>query len=252
MANVIKSNQSPLSLPPAELDQAHAATDTPVAADTAATKHFFSFDHSQTIDRKEAINPINVSVSNDQIIRSTHVGKLPWSNRGPWKRIPDKAKELHEFPAMPSISLMSIGQLCDAGCEAHFDKSSMTITKDGVPILTGFRSQDTDWLWHVNYEKHQANVGIEVPGSKQRDFVLFHHAALGSPTPGTLIKAIKKGFLKIPGLTVETVQRYLPHTPAMAKGHMNQVQQGEKRANEEPKTDQVVIDYGEDVREPGQ
>ena len=52
MANVIKSNQLPLSLPPAACNQAHGATSTPVVGDTAATKHFYSLNHSNTIERE--------------------------------------------------------------------------------------------------------------------------------------------------------------------------------------------------------
>ena len=51
--------------------------------------------------------------------------------------------------------------------------------------------------------------------------VKFSHQSLCNPTISTLLKALKKGFLKgCPDLSKELVTQYLNPSPATAKGHM--------------------------------
>ena len=40
---------------------------------------------------------------------------------------------------------MSIGQLCDDGCIATFDKAAINITKEGRKILAGTRGENGLW-----------------------------------------------------------------------------------------------------------
>ena len=55
---------------------------------------------------------------------------------------------MNVFPDMAS-SLLSIGQLCDDGCIALFDKHQVAIIKDNAVILTGHRNPRTK-LWMVD------------------------------------------------------------------------------------------------------
>ena len=50
------------------------------------------------------------------------------------------------FPNNMAASLLSIGQLCDDGCIAMFDKHRVAIIKDNAVILTGRRDPKTK-LW---------------------------------------------------------------------------------------------------------
>ena len=61
----------------------------------------------------------------------------------------------------------------------------------------------------------------------RQKFVLFAHAALGSPSITTFINAINLGyFTHWPRLTAQLIRAHLPHTIATAKGHLNQHRQG--------------------------
>ena len=54
------------------------------------------------------------------------------------------ALEAYIFPAMENLSLLSVGQLCDAGCKALFDKNQVhIIIKLGTILLTGLRDPTT-------------------------------------------------------------------------------------------------------------
>jgi hypothetical protein len=57
--------------------------------------------------------------------------------------------------------------------------------------------------------------------------VKFAHQLLCNPKISTLMKALKKGFLKeCPNMTKELITKYLNSSPATAKGHMKQPKKG--------------------------
>jgi hypothetical protein len=58
--------------------------------------------------------------------------------------------------------------------------------------------------------------------------VAFLVTAAGTPTPSTLIQAINKGYLALPGLTADALRRNPPNSMATAKGHLDQTQQGQR------------------------
>jgi hypothetical protein len=92
-------------------------------------------------------------------------------------------------------SLISIRQLCDAGCNVVFDATStVTVRYSQQIVLTGQRTSN-------------AAVGSATPAQ----IVAFAHAALFSPALSTLISAIKKGFLiNFPGLPERPVRKHPP------------------------------------------
>ena len=51
--------------------------------------------------------------------------------------ISKKAREAHIFLSLASGSLYSVGQLCDDGCKAYFNKTSCIISKKGKLVLSG-------------------------------------------------------------------------------------------------------------------
>ena len=62
--------------------------------------------------------------------------------------------------------------------------------------------------------------------SKQ-DSILFYHAACFSPTKRTFVEAIKiNAFTSWIGLTADLVNKYLPKTEALVKGHIRQQYKG--------------------------
>ena len=65
--------------------------------------------------------------------------------------IPHNARLVHFFPDLRSHSLISISQLCDAGCQAQFDKNLVRIVFKNEVILTGNRDPTTT-LWMIPIE----------------------------------------------------------------------------------------------------
>ena len=84
---------------------------------------------------REAIVPVNVELPDSTIIKSTHEGELP---------IPSLPKEFRKadiFPDLQDTCLVSVGMLCDAGCEARFLKDQCVVTLKDEVIMIGARGQ---------------------------------------------------------------------------------------------------------------
>ena len=62
------------------------------------------------------------------------------------------ARDAHIFSSLASGSLYSVGQLCDNGCEAYFNKTSCTIRKEGKIFLSGTRTANSQ-LWIADNAK---------------------------------------------------------------------------------------------------
>ena len=135
-------------------------------------------------------------------------------------------KDLSEF------SLLSIGQFCDAGCTAHYDKTTVWITDDkGITIITGVRDQHTG-LYMVNLHDlnpctaPQAMAAPVVPSDPVAQRVAYWAASMGAPVTDTLLRAMRKGFVEFPGITARDVARHPPDFTATPKGHMKMRRQG--------------------------
>jgi hypothetical protein len=91
-----------------------------------------------------ATTSIAVSLPDGAHIKSTHTGMLPIPG------LPSSACRVHVFPSLHSHSLLSIGQLCDHGCKSVFTNNCVTITLNGIILLTGTRSTSTGGLWTLD------------------------------------------------------------------------------------------------------
>ena len=141
-------------------------------------------------------------------------------------QVPEQGRQAHLLPGLTHSSLISIGQLCDVGCQATFDQKSVNITNHGDTILTGHRDFTTG-LWRFPLTMRDATQPQQVNSAYQTkslpDLVAFLHAAAFIPSPSTWLNAIKKGFSQSwPGLTTEVVSKYLPKSPTTAMVHMDQ------------------------------
>ena len=90
----------------------------------------------------EAPPAIRVALPNGSHITSTAATALDIP------LVPVAATVAHIFPALQPHSLLSIGQLCDAGCEAKFTAHDVSITHEDNIIITGQRDPTTS-LWNV-------------------------------------------------------------------------------------------------------
>jgi hypothetical protein len=62
--------------------------------------------------------------------------------------LPEAACKAHIFPTFQS-PLISIGQLCDSGCNANFSATGVEITYQGNTIINGYRNPRNN-LWCVD------------------------------------------------------------------------------------------------------
>jgi hypothetical protein len=205
---------------------------TTAIADTGSTAHFFTIDSKHLINQKPALTPIAIRNPNGSIMYSTHIADLNIPS------IPSGARHVHLVPELSSHSLLSMGQLCDAGCHVAFDATTVTISYNDNVVLSGYRTPDTK-LWHIDLPpttllaqltpatapSANAAIGSATPSQ----LVAFAHAALFSPALSTLATALDKNFItNFPGLTPRSLRRYPPQSPAMVKGHLDQLRKNQK------------------------
>ena len=175
------------------------------------------------------IHPDNLSVRlpNGDCIHSHSVGSLHLPNL-------NQAIIAHIFEDSElSLSLLSISDLCDAGCTATFSAEHIII-KHNECIIIQDSKQKQDSLWHVTLPNTQvhataANVAYSpapTHSSKDGDFVRFIHASFGSPALSTFTNAIRANYLpSIPRLTCALLASHSPHTIPTALGHLDQIRQ---------------------------
>jgi hypothetical protein len=108
-------------------------------------------------------------------------------------------------------TLVSLAQLCDDDCIAIFSKYDVKILKENQIIITG--KHMPNGLWSIPLKQtvlHQAN-GILCSDQPKQELAQYLHAALGSPAPSTLLRAIRRGHLTtIPGLTTNSFPNSSP------------------------------------------
>ena len=110
-------------------------------ADTAASGHYLKAESPRELVSLP-VAPIQVKQPNVQILHSTKVCRLELAT------LSEEAREAQTPPGLSHISLMSIGKLCDAGCESSFNQNNMVVTEDEEVLLQGTRGP-IQGLWRV-------------------------------------------------------------------------------------------------------
>mgnify|MGYP007082274983 CR=1 FL=1 len=201
-------------------------------ADTGSTGHFMSFqDTPALLDVKLTTSPVVVTLPDGTRATSTHTAMLNFPT------IPYAAQRVDVFPNWIG-SLLSIGMLCDCGLTAVYTSTTVTIrdNKQNV-VLTGTRSPSTK-LWMVDLRSapsssstvshpsmFSAAVVTEPTGTHQQ-IVDYYVATMGSPATTTLISAIDKLYVQLPGITSSMLRKYPPSSVATSMGHLDQCRQG--------------------------
>jgi len=145
-------------------------------------------------------------------MESTHKGHLPIP-----KLVP-AATKAHFFQHL-RLPLLSLGQLCDDGCEVWLRENDVMVFKN-----------NTLAMWEViispNAKNRMAANNI-YQIRKSKDVINFHHKSCFPPTKNTWLPAILNGHSAgWPGLTAERARRYFNKSDATIKGHMKQTWQG--------------------------
>jgi hypothetical protein len=134
------------------------------------------------------------------------------------------ARHIYLCPALKLLSLVSMGQLCNAGYIVTFNAETGIVKYDDLIVLDGKRTPETV-LWQLSLTPvhpqlmYQANgaIGSATPA----ELATFAHAALFSPVLSTLHKALDKGYISnFPGLTAALLRKYPPRSIPMVKGHL--------------------------------
>ena len=143
--------------------------------------------------------------------------------------LPHAARQAHMFDELASGSLLSIGQLCDAGCTAWFDKKKLYIFYQGKIIMQGTRQRNKLWTMDEPITQHHSlNSVVDAPTIAER--IKFYHASLFSPTMTTLENAIKAGYLvTFPHITTKQLRQFPPNSTATVKGHMHAIKGNKNR-----------------------
>lgn len=150
--------------------------------DTGCTVHLCT-PETHLVDRQVTTSPITITIPDGNTMTSTHEGHLDIPE------LPPAATLTHVVPELNSHSLVSMGQLCDAGCTATVDQNTIDISYEGNVILSGERS-DTTTLWHLKYNpNHQPNTSLlpyyantAIGANTTKNIIEFFHAAMFSPT----------------------------------------------------------------------
>ena len=142
-----------------------------LVADTGATHHFLQHNNNHdyihtaipVLNITPTSNGIDVLLPNNATMHSTHTGQLDIP------ALPPEAKTAHIFTELASGSLLSIGQLCDHGCSAYFNKAKLYILYKGNIIMQGSRGPTK--LWTIDQPAttvHALNSVIDAPTIAER------------------------------------------------------------------------------------
>ena len=168
-------------------------------------------------------------------MKSTHTAQIDIP------QLPPTATTAHLFPALGNTSLISIGQLCDAGCKVIFTATTAEVWLNGELILTGTRSKLTA-LWTTTLQPPKppspeptqpsptpAMALYAQNSATPAERVAFQHACLCSPALSTLKQALKNNYITgFPGLNETSLKKHPPHSTAIFKGHMDQTRKNQR------------------------
>jgi len=198
-------------------------------ADSGCTAHFFS-PTTPVCNKRPTTEPLSIHTPSGAIIHSTHEADLNCPN------LPPAARHGHIVPQLATQPLLSIGQLCDAGCDVQFTATTVNIRHDNNIIMSGHRTPATK-LWNLDIQTPTASASANAASgtAKPAELVTFAHAAMFSPTVSTLTEALRRGYLpEFAGLTLERLQKYPPLSIPMIKGHLDQERKNLRSTKSQP------------------
>ena len=102
-------------------------------ADSGVTQTYLQLKHASFLQSKHQLqNGPYTTLPDNSKIQATIKGTLPLH--------PSLSLTALVYPNFNNEFLLSIGQLCDDGCIAIFEKSKLSILKNGKIILSGHRN----------------------------------------------------------------------------------------------------------------
>ena len=157
---------------------------------------------------------------------------------------PEKARKGYTVPNITN-NLVSVAELCDAGCTVFFHEHGVDIEYEGEVIGRGWRDRPSK-LWRISLTSEgvgrvtpttdwtndsdgifniQANSIYECENKEQ--LIKYYHASLCSHPKTVLIAAADAEYLRgCPGLNATGIRKYIGVEYATEMGHMKQIQSG--------------------------
>jgi hypothetical protein len=133
--------------------------------------------------------PFHVNMPNGTTIQSSRISELLLS------ALPPQARRAHIFTGLVHKSLISVGQLCDSGCNIIFTRDNVEVNTDEKSVMSGIRDQQSR-IWRVDLKEAPSsnytpacNHAHET--SNLKELINYIHATSFIPVKSTWIKAIK-------------------------------------------------------------
>ena len=207
-------------------------------ADTGATGHYI-LESTPHTNKVPANPPITVTLPDGSTTHSTHMCTIPLP------ALPPAATIAHIMPGLANHALVSIGQLCDHGCNALFTPADVQIYRNQRLILHGPRDHNGLWRLAIHQPTAQpptnaptGHANVIVRTTTMAELMAYLHACLFSPAISTLLDAVNNNQLTtFPGLTNSHIQRHLQKPMATSMGHLDQERQGLRSTKPKPAKD---------------
>ena len=203
--------------------------------DSAATDHYTQ-PSAPLLNKQTLHNAKPIYLTNGDTIKANQSGVLP---NLPMLDTTTKTAQICQH--INNISLISLGKLCDGGCEAKLNSKMCTVYKDERPIIKAPRCKATG-MYVMDVTKPLPNVKLkqraEMANSslaqKQakvaniQNFISlerlkFYHSSLGATPLRTLKQAVCAGYLKSwAGLTPQSIKK-LTEPDYTYFGHLDHV-----------------------------
>ena len=217
-------------------------------ADSGCT-HTYLTDKAKTKTKKKQHKQVRVTLPDATVLESSHECELDLP-------LPKAATSAYTIPGMKNHSLMSLTQLCNAGCKIMMDKEKLAVIYNGIVVMNGIKNK-RNGLWYLPVSKNATNVTYAIHDDRQHEHTqsansVYHtstlaetiqyiHQCMFSPTVDTFCKAIDNDqLIGFPKITSAQVRKYLPESTATAKGHMNRQHKGLRSTTKNNTTDQNI------------
>ncbi len=200
-------------------------------ADSGCTSHLLK-SSSPCLDKIPTSHGLRVGIPNGEIMTASHNAQFDFSHLP--IDLPAASRTATVHPTLQSKALLSLGQLCDHGCDhVLLDKKYVSVIIDGVTSVIGQRDPGTG-LWFVDMHPNRPGTALPKQHPSYRhhahnayalktktELIDFLHRASFSPSVSTWTQAIDSNFFASwPGLTADAVRKFLPKSLATAKGHL--------------------------------
>ena len=115
-----------------------------LVADSGVTSYFVTI-KAPIINRTRTTKPLAITTANGAVIYSSHTAELNLPN------LPLTARICHVVPHLGDFSLISVGQLCDAGCDVTFTRKKWTSVTEETLLCRadGRATRDFDILTSI-------------------------------------------------------------------------------------------------------